>query len=198
MHDAAGQAHAIDAGQLLDRRRAASRAPAFASTRAASKWICSERMPGVRSSNPASGCARSVSSSACTWKRSTRSSTGAPNSTSRLLSPARRTHIAACVAEAGSSSRTDGLSARGAGCGIRSEAHACRPAAAGRSSTVRRVDDGHRADEAAEARAVRPEDHRHVAGEVDAADGVGVVVDVGRMQAGFAAVAARPAWASAR
>ena len=53
-------------------------------------------------------------------------------------------------------------------------------------------DDGRRADEAAEARAVRPEDHRHVAGEIDRADGVGVVVDVGRMQPGLAAIAARP------
>ena len=53
-------------------------------------------------------------------------------------------------------------------------------------------DDGGRADEAAEARAVGAEDHRHVAGEIDGADGVGVVVDVGRMQSGFAAVAARP------
>ncbi len=54
------------------------------------------------------------------------------------------------------------------------------------------VDDGDRADEAAEAGAIGPEDHRHVAGEVDAADGVGVVVDVGRMQSGLAAIGARP------
>ena len=41
-----------------------------------------------------------------------------------------------------------------------------------------------------------PEDDRHVAGEVDRADGVGVVVDVGRMQPGLAAVACAPtaAW----
>ncbi|MCY1344045.1 hypothetical protein D9M69_300730 [compost metagenome] len=54
------------------------------------------------------------------------------------------------------------------------------------------VDDGHRADEAAEARAVRAEDHRHIAGEVHRADGVGVVVDVRRVQAGFAAALAHP------
>ena len=54
------------------------------------------------------------------------------------------------------------------------------------------VDDGHRADESAEARAVGPENHRHVAGEIDAADGVGVVVNVGRMQSRLAAVGARP------
>ena len=49
-----------------------------------------------------------------------------------------------------------------------------------------------RADEAAEARPVGAEDDRHVAGEVDRADRVGVVVDVRRVQAGLAAVAARP------
>ena len=48
------------------------------------------------------------------------------------------------------------------------------------------------AHEAAEARTVGPEDDRHVAGEVDRADGVGGVVDVRRMQAGVAAVGARP------
>ena len=52
--------------------------------------------------------------------------------------------------------------------------------------------DGGGADEAAERRAVGAEDHRHVAGEIDGADGVGVVVDVARMQPGFAAVFARP------
>ena len=50
-----------------------------------------------------------------------------------------------------------------------------------------------RADEAAEARAVGAEDDRHVAGEIDRADGVGVVVDVGGMQARLAAVGAGPA-----
>ena len=52
--------------------------------------------------------------------------------------------------------------------------------------------DHRRADEAAEARAVGAEDDRHVAGEIDGADGVGVVVEVGGMQARLAAVAARP------
>ena len=55
-----------------------------------------------------------------------------------------------------------------------------------------------RADEAAEARAIGAEDHRHVAGEVDRADCVGVVVDVRWVQAGLAAVAARPLSASGR
>jgi hypothetical protein len=48
------------------------------------------------------------------------------------------------------------------------------------------------ADEAAEAGAVGAEDDRHVAGEIDRADGVGVVVEVGRMETGLAAVATRP------
>ena len=52
--------------------------------------------------------------------------------------------------------------------------------------------DGHRADEAAETRAVLGQDHREVAGEVDRTDGVLVIVQVGRMQPGFAAVGARP------
>ena len=52
--------------------------------------------------------------------------------------------------------------------------------------------DHRRADEAAEARAVGPEDDRHVAGEIDGADGIGVVVEVGWVKARLAAVAARP------
>jgi hypothetical protein len=47
--------------------------------------------------------------------------------------------------------------------------------------------------EAAEARAVGTEQDRHVAGEVEGADRVGVVVDVRRMQPRLAAVGARPA-----
>ncbi len=52
--------------------------------------------------------------------------------------------------------------------------------------------DGGGADKTAQARPVGPEDDRHVAGEIDRADGVRVVVDVGRMQPGFAAVGAGP------
>ena len=55
-----------------------------------------------------------------------------------------------------------------------------------------RLHDGGRAHKAAEAGAVRAEDHRHVTGEINGADGIGVVVNVGRMQACLAAVAARP------
>ena len=54
------------------------------------------------------------------------------------------------------------------------------------------VDDGGRTDEAAETGAIGTEDDGHVAGEIDRADGVGVVVNVGGVQAGFAAVFARP------
>ena len=49
-----------------------------------------------------------------------------------------------------------------------------------------------RAHKATQAGAVGAQDHRHVAGEVDGADGVGVVVDVGRVQARLAAVVPRP------
>ena len=55
-----------------------------------------------------------------------------------------------------------------------------------------RIDDGHRADEAAETGPIGAEDHRHVAGEIDAADGVGIVVNVGGMQSRLAAIGARP------
>ena len=58
--------------------------------------------------------------------------------------------------------------------------------------------DDRRADEAAERRAVRSEDDRGVAGEVDRADGVGGVVDVRGMQPGLAAVARAPTPAAAR
>ncbi len=54
------------------------------------------------------------------------------------------------------------------------------------------LDDRHWADEAAEARAVGTEDHRHVAGEIDRADRIGVVVDVGWVKTRFAAIGPRP------
>ncbi len=40
------------------------------------------------------------------------------------------------------------------------------------------LDDGGRADEAAERWTVGPQDHGHVAGEIDGAHGIGIVVDV--------------------
>jgi hypothetical protein len=52
--------------------------------------------------------------------------------------------------------------------------------------------DGGGAHEPAEARPVGAEKDGHVAGVVDGAHGIGVVVDVRRMQAGVAAVGARP------
>ena len=55
------------------------------------------------------------------------------------------------------------------------------------------LDHHERADEPAQRRAVGPEDDRHVAGEVDGPDGVGVVVDVRGVQSRLAAVAPRPA-----
>ena len=53
-------------------------------------------------------------------------------------------------------------------------------------------DDHEGADETPERRPVGPEDDGHVAGEIDRADRVGVVVDVGGVQAGFTPVPARP------
>ena len=55
-----------------------------------------------------------------------------------------------------------------------------------------RLQDRGRAHEAAEARAVGTKDDRHVACEIDRADLVGVVVDVGGMEACLAAVRTRP------
>ena len=68
----------------------------------------------------------------------------------------------------------------------------CHRGAAGPSFHRSAAHDRDRADEAAEARAVGAEQDRHVAGEVDGADGVGVVVDVRRVQPGLAAVGPRP------
>ncbi len=60
-----------------------------------------------------------------------------------------------------------------------------------------RLDHRGRAHEAAQTGTVGAENHRHVAGEIHRADGIGVVVDVGGMQAGLAAVGPRPARAGA-
>ncbi len=53
--------------------------------------------------------------------------------------------------------------------------------------------DHRRADEAAERRAIRAEDDGHVAGKVDGADGIGVVVEIGGVEPRLAAIGARPA-----
>ena len=50
------------------------------------------------------------------------------------------------------------------------------------------------ADKAAEARAIGAENHRHVAREVDGTNGIGIVVDVGRVQARLTPIGARPCW----
>ncbi|OSN17059.1 hypothetical protein BV360_02746 [Pseudomonas syringae pv. actinidiae] len=55
-----------------------------------------------------------------------------------------------------------------------------------------RFDDGYRAHEAAQARAVRAEDDRHVTGKIHRANGIRVVVDVGRMQTRLTTVRADP------
>ena len=73
-----------------------------------------------------------------------------------------------------------------------------RPARAGRASTGRRAIDRDRAHEPAEARTVGAEEDRHVAGEVDRADGVRRVVDVRRVEPRLTAVGARPLDGSGR
>ena len=53
-------------------------------------------------------------------------------------------------------------------------------------------DHRHRADEAPEAWAVRPEDHRHIAGKIHGPHGIGVVMNIRGMQPGFAAAVTGP------
>src|SRR5258708_27502685 len=48
--------------------------------------------------------------------------------------------------------------------------------------------------ESSEDRTVWTQDHRHVPGEIHSADGVGIIVNVGGMQAGFTAVFPCPDW----
>ena len=48
------------------------------------------------------------------------------------------------------------------------------------------------ADKSAQRRAVRPQDHRHIAGKIHGAKRVGVIVNIGRMHPRLAAVRARP------
>ncbi len=55
-----------------------------------------------------------------------------------------------------------------------------------------RFDDGYRADESAQAGSVRPEDYRHVAGEIHRADRIRVVVNVGRVQPRLTAIGTHP------
>ena len=111
-----------------------------ASTPACERWrtskcTCSERMPGVRSSRPGGLSAVSTSSRACTWKRSSRSSTAGPNSTSRLSSPAWRKQMAGRVAVAASSWTIDGLACLG-GCATTGTAAAASSAAIAVSCAV--------------------------------------------------------------
>ncbi len=60
------------------------------------------------------------------------------------------------------------------------------------------IDNDGGTNEAAEARTIGAENHRHVAREIDRADRVGVVVDVRWMQTRFAAILTRPLAASGR
>jgi hypothetical protein len=49
-----------------------------------------------------------------------------------------------------------------------------------------------RADKAPEARAIRAEDHRHIAGKINRANGIRVIVNIRRMQPRFAAAVTGP------
>ncbi len=51
---------------------------------------------------------------------------------------------------------------------------------------------GDRTDEATQTGTIRTEYDRHVAGEIHRADGIGIVMNVGGMQAGFTPIATRP------
>ena len=83
------------------------------------------------------------------------------------------------------------LQARGLRVGHQAEADGVARPHLPQLPQLRLRDDG-RAHEAAQARAVGAEQDRHVAGEVHRADGVGVVVEVRRVQPGFAPVAPCP------
>ena len=54
------------------------------------------------------------------------------------------------------------------------------------------LNNGNWADKSPQTGPIRAEDDRHVAGKIDFTDGIGVVVDIGRVQAGFAAITPRP------
>ncbi len=135
MHDAARQSHvdptlgsSRERGQQpVEHLRLRRRAPR-------SKWICSERMPGVRSSNPGERAARAAARAA-----------PAPGSAAPGRAPARRIRPAGCFRPArrthdrgvrrrrpAASSRIEGLPARDASRLRRRAGSArCRPAAAG-------------------------------------------------------------------
>ena len=185
-----------------------------------SKCTCSERMPGVRSTMPCECCAAAATASAhARGSAGPDRVPAAPYSIEQVAvaglavddlrpdaswrdSPERSVSDRAFAGRAAAQepAATSVLMAASAAADIlgrpvagvtRTEAHLVAGLAAGPFSRVR-LDNHGRADETAEARTVGTEDHRHVAGEIDGADGIGVVVDVRRMQPGFAAVGARP------
>ncbi len=195
--------------QRVEQRLAAEAAAVVMDVQGADAGVIS-MMPGRRS-------ARRPASSAWTRKRRLRSSTLGPYSTSRYLSPSARSTTAGATAGGrgpGTGSALRGWARLGFGATRRQAfARACvelgfhgsglgfaRPRGSGRCRRAcswpifqsSACDDGGGADEAAQAGTVGAEDDRHVAGEIDRADGVGVVVDVGGVQAGFAAIASRP------
>jgi hypothetical protein len=171
-------------------------------------------MPGVRSTMPCRFCACSACISACTRMRSSMSSTSGAVLHQQVTSPAWRSTSAGWLARGGRSARTGvepTASARRGMAGAyrrgpdRSPALRARRALLGLAALTaakRTVSPGRSWPSFQQfgwpaprpGRRSRPgwgrraEDDRHVAGEVDGADGVGVVVDVGGVQAGLAPV----------
>ena len=56
---------------------------------------------------------------------------------------------------------------------------------------------GDRTDKAAETWSIGSENHRHVTGEIHRTNGIGIVVNIGRMQTCLATIATRPLWLGA-
>ncbi len=178
-----------------------------------STCTCSERMPGVTSTmSSAVSAAPTHAASACARSRRSKSSTIGPYSTSTARSPLRAVGDLRRVTHG----RSDGEHAVGRRVGA-SALRRARPGSSRAASVVARTRheahvvagrelaelpplvgrDRDRAHEAAEAGTVGPEQDRHVAGEVDRTHGVGRVVDVRRVQPGFAAVGPCPLGARA-
>ena len=164
---------------------------------------------------PASASARSWLSSAWTRNRRFKSSTLGPYSTSRYWSPSARQTTAGRLGGGGARPQNGVLAlvgmrqrrqaARERGDRrIHSRLHAARLGQRHRAEADQiaglelpdlpklGIDDGGRAHEAAQAGTIGTQNHGHVASEIDGPDGVGVIVNIGRVQSGLAAIRARP------
>ena len=187
--------------------RCSSGSSDLAGSRAASVWICSDRMPGVRSMTPAQALGRQrllqgvdphpqaqvedgvavlddhvvVAVPAVDHGRRARPAVAPGQDAVVAVTAGARQHRRSAPVPQGRRVRL----------AHRHEAHGVpRPELAHLPQLAAR--DDRRADEPAEARTVRAEDDRRVPGEVERADRVGDIVDVGRVQPGLAAVLACP------